>query len=153
MEDVYQNTWASLVVWVKSLQADLNARNPQFPLQFIDWEAHANIPEMPNADLIGPLTLAIREYDDGLYNVTFAIGVSTYGTDAPMSRLRFALNGIFNRLQSGHKIVYYDYDHASEKSVIQIRPGTLIAPMDDLTVRPFQYVQATGLLTPVGQDE
>ena len=152
MIDVYQNTWASLVVWIKDQLKQMRALSPQHPMEYIDWEAHATNPELPNTDLVGPLALAVSEYEDGLYAVNVSFGVSTYVKDRSLYRQRLYTNFLFNQLQSGAQITYYDHAEAVERSVIQMRPGTTVAPMDDITNRPFQYIQCSGLLVPAGRD-
>lgn len=146
-EDIYENTWASLVVWVKDIIRNLPSDKPQF----IDWEAHGTTPELPDTDLMGPLSLSITEYDDGLFQVTFAIGVSTYATDEGLPRQRHYINTVFNAMRSQKKVPFYDHNSAEVQSVIQMLPGTTVAPLTEITVRPFQYVQGTGLIVPLSE--
>ena len=143
MKDIYSNAWASLVVWLRNLKDD--------EFSFIDWESHGNIKELPNGDLIGPLAISVMEYDEGLHQINFSIGVSTYVNDDSLFRLRGMVNKVYNAMMSGEQIVFYEQESAHERSIMQMRPGSHVAPMTDLTNRPFQYVQGSALLLPDGQ--
>lgn len=144
MKDVYSHTWSSIVVWTKKFLQD--------DFQFIDWEAHRNTPELPNSDLLGPLAIGIMQDEAGQHQINFSIGISTYGHDASLFRQRAMVNKVYNAMMVGEQIQFYDDFTALQRSVIHMLPGTQIAPMTDITVRPFQYVQGAGLLLPDGQD-
>lgn len=149
MTNVYQDSWASIIVFCRDVMAQLVAEDPTAPsLELIDWEAHGHTPELPNKDLLGPLSVQITEYDKGFHQITFAIGTSAYTEDAHMFRQRRYINALFNRLRTEERIPYFSHAELYQKSVLQIVPGTFIAPMTEVTVRPFQFVQATALLQP-----
>lgn len=147
----YTDTWASVANWTHNLIDQINALNPDMTFSFIDWEAHGDTPELPDGHLIGPLALALREYDDGLIEFTLSVGVSTYTNDAGLTRLREAVNEVFKAMMSGQKIRYYNHRSYIEESVFQFIPGTEIAPMTRMQVRPFQFVQASGVLVPIAE--
>lgn len=146
--DVYTATWSSVVAWTNDQIARWKDQGLDHPLGFVDWESHANLPELPNTDLVGPLSISVTEYDAQMFEVTLAIGVSTYDNDVGLFRLRRLVGDLFRNLMAEREIPYFDPESANRLSVIRMTNGTLVAPMTEIQVRPFQYVQARGLLIP-----
>ncbi len=144
---LYANMWGSITVFTQKIIADLNVQEPDLNLQFHDWEAHSNTPELPEAHLLGPSGMTITEYEEEV-EVTFAIGASTYEGDDHLFLLRGIMGEVFERMRPQSRIRYFDAGQATEKSVLVITPGTLLAPMSRPSARPWQYVQASALLVP-----
>lgn len=143
-----KNIWGSITVFTQGIIDELKAAHPQADIQFMDWEAHANVAELPNKDLVGPTTLTFMEVSPQLIEVNFAIAVSTYGTDQNLFRLRDYVGRIFEKLRPEQKLVYFDADTATVKGFMLCTDGTMVAPMTRADVRPFQYVQTQVLLEP-----
>lgn len=149
MTDTYLNAWASVVVWTRTFIEDLVVKYPDMEgLSFIDWETHGNTPELPNSDLMGPLSIQITEYEKEMFHFSIAIGVSCYTNDDSVFRQRIIVSEIFDRLRATRQIPLYDHAENRLTSVIQMTSGTFVAPMTEITVRPFQMVQCSGLLQP-----
>ena len=142
MNTIYEDTWASLTVWMKNLMV-------RFPeAGYIDWEAHGVTPELPNQDLYGPLAIALSETEQDLYEINFSVGVSTYEGDTGLFRLRSMVGKFFNEMKSQSRIEYFDTTSTMVSSVLVMTPGTRIHPMTSAQIRPFQYIQGTALLVP-----
>jgi hypothetical protein len=148
---IYENAWASVVVFAQQLVAEVKALNPGVLIEFCDWDAHANMMELPNADLIGPLSLAVTEHSTDMISVSFAIGVSTYVSDKNLFRQRDYIARAFEKMKAQQKITYYDAQSASQESVLVMTNGTTATPMSKAEVRPWQYVQGEALLVPAGE--
>lgn len=145
---IVTNAWSSITVFAKNMIAECAAANPGAQIEFIDWEAHANIAELPNVDLIGPASLAITEHTSNFITVNFSIGVSTFKTDKNLFRQRDYIARIFEKLRPESKVTYYDAQAGASKSVLIVTDGTMVAPMSKAEARPWQYVQCDCLLQP-----
>lgn len=145
---IYQDIWGSIVKLSQDLIASVEPDYPDIDIQFIDWEAHANIEELPAADLIGPTSLTVTEHESGLFEASFAIGASSYSTDQNLFRHRDYIARIFELMRPEMKMKLYDAGSASEKGVMVFTNGTLIAPMSRAETRPWQYCQGVALLIP-----
>jgi hypothetical protein len=142
------NIWASITVFTQGIITELKADYPDVDIQYIDWETHANVSELPNADLIGPTSLTFMEVAPQLIEVNFAIAVSTYGTDQNLFRHRDYIGRIFEKLRPEKQIVYFDAAAATVRGFLVCTDGTMVAPMTRADVRPFQFVQSQALLEP-----
>lgn len=147
--DIYEDTWSSIVVWVRGIITYLNQLNPTLPFEFLDWEAAADIQELGEKNYFGPSAVVLREYDAGLFEFSVAIAVSTYSNDTSLFRLRQGVNGAMRAMMSGRQIPYYDRSSFQQESVLQFGAGTEIAPMTRPQGRPYQFVQGGGLLVPL----
>lgn len=149
MKKVYLNTWSSIVALCNEFIVQFKAEYPQTEIKLIDWES-ANINELPNADLIGPASLFIRDHGEQI-EVNFAIGVSTYTGDTNLFRHRTMVGAIFDRLIPEMKVDYMESDTVSKTSVLVCTEGTMISPMSKMDTRPWQYVQVSSWLLPSGE--
>lgn len=147
---ILANVFGSVTVLVNEIIADLKTAYPNVTIQYCDWETHANINELPDADLVGPTAIAVTEHTGGLVEVNFSIAASTYQDDTNLFRLRDYISRIFERMRPEKKMTYFDAESASVKSFMVFTDGTMIAPMSRAEIRAFQYVQATALLEPTG---
>ena len=145
---IVADVWGSIIKLTNGMILDFKADYPLVDIRLIDWEAHANLNELPDADLIGPTALAISEEAPELFRVSFAMGVSTYQTDTNLFRMRDYLGRIFERLRYNRKIDVYDANTAVKKGQLYITDGTTLTPMTRAEVRPFQYVQVDCLSEP-----
>ena len=146
---IVSDTWSSIVVMIKEeILPQLQAAFPDDSIQLHDWEAHANMAELPNKDLVGPMTLGITEGDPGMYEISFAIGISTYTNDEGLFRMRYYADRVFDRLKYGNKINFLDAETGMKRGVFVLVDGTMLAPMSRADVRAFQYIQCVMLLNP-----
>lgn len=142
------DVWGSIVKMTNELIIEFKGDYPAVPIEFIDWEAKANIQELPNSDLIGPTGLGISEDTPEIVTVVFAMGVSTYQSDTNLFRHRDYLDRIFERMRYKNHIVLYDANTALPKGKLYFTDGTAMSPMTRAEARPFQYIQAECLLEP-----
>lgn len=145
---IYLDIWSSLIVFARGMLDELQIRNPEVPIQIIDWEAHGNIHELPDADLIGPTALTLTEQDPQVLSVTFAIAISTYASDRNLFRQRLAVAHAFERMRPMRRLEIWSSDTARPIGTLTFTDGTLISPMSKAEPRPWQYVQAQGYLEP-----
>lgn len=145
---ILKNLWSSIVVGIQQEVAQFKLDYPNTDIQFVDWETHANVNELPNADCIGPTSLTFTEVSPQMVEVNFAIGVSTHGDDHNLFRLRHMVAVLYEKYRVGTRHVYFDADTAAVISYMKSVDGTMVAPMSRADVRPFQYIQVEMLLDP-----
>jgi hypothetical protein len=145
---IIPSVWGSLVNFSNVLIADMRSQYTDIPIEFIDWEAHANIHELPDTDLIGPTALTITEVSPQIMEISFAIAASSFASDKNLFRMRSYITEAYERLRVGKQIDIYNSDTAQKLGYLKLVDGTLLAPMSRAETRPWQYVQATGLLEP-----
>ena len=147
MSTFYDNIWASVTVLTKEIVDAVNEADPSLKVQWVDWNEFAELPELPDANVMGPSSLTFTEYE-GETSVTFAVGASTYPDDPGGFKLRTMIGIAFERLRPKKQFAYYEAETESRTNVFVILPGTLLAPATRPGARPWQYVQAEALLGP-----
>lgn len=140
--------WGSITKMTQSVIAEVALLHPEVEFGFIDWEAHANIMELPEMDLIGPTAINITEHSQQFVEVNFALAVSTYASDENLFRQREIVSVIFERMRAQKQIPFFDAASASPKGYMIFTDGTAILPMSRADARPFQFVQGSCLLEP-----
>ena len=146
---IVPSVWGSLTHFSNELIAEFRNRYPDFQIEYIDWESHANIHELPDTDLVGPTAITITELSPQMLEVSFAIAVSTYADDKNLFRMRDYLAETFELVRPNKQLRIYDSATAAALGYLVLTDGTFLAPMSRAETRPWQYVQATGLLEPV----
>lgn len=142
------DVWASITVMVNDLIDEFKADYPAIDIQYCDWDAHATVHELPDTDLVGPMALALEEPTPEMFNITFAIGISTHSNDASLFRLRDFAGRVFERMRFGQEIVLYDAQTGAAKAKMFFADGTIMPPITKADVRPFTYCQGLALLEP-----
>lgn len=145
---IIPSIWGSIVNHCNTLIDDARIRYPDIPIEFIDWESHANIHELPNTDLIGPTAITVTELSSQMFEVNFAIAVSSYESDKNLFRMRDYLSEAFESLRPNKQIGVYDSASAQKVGYLIFTDGTFMSPMSRAETRPWQFVQANGLLEP-----
>jgi hypothetical protein len=147
-ETFYENLHSSLTVFSQGIIADRQAAFPDAPIEFIDWEAHANIAELPDADLIGTTAIAFTEEDEGISG-SFTLGISSFASDKNLFRMRNYVGRAYDRMRSGNKIPLYDQEACIQTGWLYLTVGTTVMPMTRADARPLQFVQCSFLLDPI----
>jgi hypothetical protein len=151
MPSTYENIWGSVVKLCQSMIVDMTTVGQITP-QFIDWEAHANIHELPNIDLLGPAHLAFEEESPHVIRANITIGVSAYN-DANLFRHRRLAGLVFDRCRIGATFPYFKADETNTKpSFFKVLDGVTIPPMTRSEVRPLTFIQFEALLAPPTSD-
>lgn len=143
------NLYWHIVQSIKKLCVDLAAEfqtdGVATPV-LIDWDEHADIHELPNGDLIGPAGCGITT-DGSMTEVVFAIGVSTMD-DKGLFKLRKMIARIYDRLAPENQIDIYDAATATRVTWMVMARDTSVTPMTKAETRPYQFVEARGLIDP-----
>jgi hypothetical protein len=139
------NTWSSLTVFCRQIIHEVQDISPEIDL--IDWEAHANIHELPAKDLIGTASIAIEEESSHFFRISFTVGVSTF-QDEGLFRHRKIIGKLFEGLRPERTLTYFDAEQAAPVSWMKIVDGTSLAPLTNASPRAFQFIQAEAVLDP-----
>lgn len=146
---MYENFWGSIVSFCNDVADSRKVLYPTVDIEYIDWEAHANIQELPDADLIGSTAVTFTEEAPEIFSMSFTIGVSTHASDKSLFRLRNYVGEIFSRLRPGQQIPFYDSVTAAQIGWLNITDGTMVMPMTRADVRPLQFIQCHGVIDPL----
>lgn len=147
-EKLVENLHSSITVFIQSIIEDRKVAHPGVPIEFVDWEAHANIHELPDTDLIGPTALALTEDEPQFFSGSTTIGVSTFSSDKNLFRLRNFVGRVFNQIRPGSKIPLYDQEACVQIGWIHVVGGTAMLPMTRADARPLQFVQCNFIFDP-----
>lgn len=150
---IYENFWGSIVSFCNDVIDDRKLVYTGSDIEYIDWEAHANIHELPEKDMIGSTAVTFTEESPDEFSMSFTIGVSTYGDDPSLFRLRNYVGEVFKRLRPGSKIPFYDAQTATQLGWIYITDNTMVMPMTRADVRPLQFIQCHGVIDPLTATE
>jgi hypothetical protein len=146
---MYENIWGSVVAFSLTVVDNRRLEYPNVTIDYLDWEAHANVQELPDCDLIGSTAITFTEDQPEIFNGSFTIGVSIYADDKSLFRLRNYVGEVFNRLRPGMKIPFYDHKTLEQKGWFHIVDGTIVLPMTRADARPLQFVQCQFILDPL----
>lgn len=141
---IVNTIWVSLIRLCNDMIQEMKDEGQAAPA-FIDWEAHAATPELPNSDLLGPTAFALTEDEGGILEASFAIAASSYGEEH-LFRHRYMIDKLFSRLRVEKQInlVHPETGHYAGKLIIT--DGTTMSPMSRANLRPFQFVQAQAVI-------
>ena len=145
---IYEDLHGSLIAFTNGVIDDRKLAHPGETIEYIDWEAHANIFELPETDLIGTTAVAFTEEEPEVFTGSFSIGVSSFANDKNLFRLRNYVGEVFRRLRPGDKIPFYDRETLANKGWIYITNGTSVLPMTKADVRPLQFIQCSFIFDP-----
>lgn len=139
-----ENAWASLVAFVQTIRDKLAADGVLVDPQYIEWDAHASIMDLPSADLIGLSAFAVAD-DDNVAVINCAVGVATYNEES-LFRLRKASAILFEAFRPTKTIPYLDASTGFQLGEIKLVAGTSAHPVARADVRSLQFTQFEGLL-------
>jgi hypothetical protein len=145
-ENLYESVKLSLERFVDDFRVD------HFPTATqINWDDHANIQELPEADVIGLAGIGLAEDEHKKYQITFGVLASTWG-DKGLVRLTKAVSAMFGRIAPENKIVVYtespDGLSAVPKSWMVTALPRAVTPVQKAEVRAVQGVECHVLLDP-----
>lgn len=118
----------------------------------IDWEAHADIRNLPAEDLYGIHGFGAIA-DEGTDTLAFTIALSSHD-DKNLFRMRKAAAMLYELWRKpGLAIPMFDPDSTEKIGVLVVTDGTVLAPVGRAELRPYQTVNVhvkTALNDPAG---
>jgi hypothetical protein len=108
------------------------------PLEYEDFDAHADENTVPEGDLIGTSGLSLST-SHPFVDVDVMIGVATEG-DTNLFRLRELVARLFQRLQPMKTIDVLDFQTGEKKGLLIVQDGVRVLPVGGDSSRPVQFV-------------
>lgn len=139
--DLYNNIAQSIIKFA----VDFVEAHPG--CQFLDWDEHANIHELPESDLAGPAGIGMVDEGGGLYSIVFSIGVSTQN-DPSLFRLRQMMSELYGLLSPGQQIALYDHEQNAPLSWMIVQSPVAVTPVTRTEVRPLQFIELQATVNP-----
>lgn len=112
---------------------------------YFDWDAHAQISDIPESDVIGPAGIGLAN-EGKITQVAFSYGLATVG-DTNLFRLREMMSKLYGVLQPEDIVPVYD-TNGNRFSWIVVKSPVTIAPVSKSEVRAVQFISVMGLLDP-----
>lgn len=115
--------------------------------EYVNWDAHAQIAELPQKDAIGLAGVGLAEDAPGSYEVAAAIALSTWD-DKNLIRLTKLVSKLFGSLPVQARIPVYDPATAAETSFMVVANPRSVSPVGKAETRSVQALEFRLLLSP-----
>ena len=134
----FRNIEASLLKFCNDLIREKGWDNTFKPFNF---DTHALINALPNADLLGIAELSLVE-DEGTYDGTVTFVASTQNDDTNLQKLREVIDVLFDKLSAGSReIRLVENDSGQARGNLIVKRGTTVLPVaKDAKGRPVQVI-------------
>ena len=142
--DIYMDVTSSIIKFIEDWRK-ANASSAGY----FDWDAHAQEGELPKSPevLIGPAGIGMTEEETEMFEVVFAIGVSTYN-DKNLFTLRSMISKLFGALRVGQSLNVYDASTGALKGTMVIKTPRAVTPVTKAEIRSQQFIELTAALNP-----
>jgi hypothetical protein len=114
---------------------------------YVNWDAHASIGELPSNDLIGLAGVGFTEGESGHYEVVCGIAVSTWD-DPNLARLTDLVSQVFGLFPPTTSVPVYDHSTGDVWSFMVVTTPRAVTPVGRAETRPVQAVEIRLLLDP-----
>lgn len=145
-DELYENVVISLVKFVKDFQ---EAEMPGG--DYITWDAHAELNDLPEIDLIGINGVGLAEDEARKYDIVFGISIAVFN-DEGLARLTKLISKMRARLKAETRIPIYRLSDSGLVAepwswAVMVLP-TAITPVGRAELRPVQSLELRALLDP-----
>lgn len=142
--DIYYCHWQSIFASFQEVVEEIRNLEISKDIEVMNMDDFVDIHEIPMNDFIILRHFHMFE-DEGVINVTFNIGVSTY-SDGNNHRLSKLISYIYSRYMPGKAQYILDED-GKIKATITFTDGTLINFMSKSEMRSTQYITVAAVST------
>ena len=139
---LYKNVVSSLQKFVTDFQAERMS-----DAEYIAWDAHAQIMELPSTDGIGLAGVGLAEEGKNEWEIIFGVAVTTW-EDPNLFRMTDLISDLFDRLAPETTVPVVDADTGAVLSWMVLTPPCAITPVGRHEVRAVQAVECRALLNP-----
>lgn len=133
----YENFKSSILRFCTQFATDMQAQGLASMMP-INFDAHADINELPESDLIGPKEFGV-ETDQGTFVISTMIGVSTLN-DTNLFRLDKIIDQLFKRLMPDEMIPLVNAETGAQMGWMKAMNGTAVLPVVQTKTRPLKFV-------------
>lgn len=130
--------WKSSVRLVTDTIAEVQTAGISPSADFINFDAHAEIAEWSNQDLLGISMFSMR-LNDALIHLDFAVGVSTYD-DPQLLRHIQIMDRLVEKLKPSQTHPVYHADTGARLGWMRTFNGTEVLRMERTESRPIQFI-------------
>jgi hypothetical protein len=111
---------------------------------YVDWDAHAQINELPQTNVMGPAGMGMTTENDGSF-VAFSIGASTMG-DANLFLLRSIMSKLYGALVPETRLSILHPDNGQEVGWMVVKTPVQITPVSKAEIRSVQFINVLALI-------
>lgn len=113
-------------------------------IDYVDWDAHADIKALPNTDLAGLAGFAITDQGN-MTEVYFAVVISTY-SDPNLLRMVDFTDRFFSAMRAGKRFEILDPADGSSLGWALFTTGTSCSPLSRADVRSTQTITCSAVV-------
>jgi hypothetical protein len=136
---LYEDRYFSLVKFCKTLAAEAANTFGTLTPAFVNFDAHANISDLPKTDIIGLLGYSIH-MNDKMPTIFVGVYISTFN-DPDLVRHMKLVGLVFSKLQSEDTIPLYSAAAPTVQSgFMVVANGTTLEPCAKVEVRSLQLL-------------
>lgn len=140
--DLYDNVVSSLEKVVNDF------RKEHMPdAEYVNWDAHAQLTELPQADCVGLAGVGLSEDDPKSYEIALGVAVSTWD-DPGLYRLRKLMSKLRACFIPETRIQVYDHETAEPNCFMVCVVPLGIMPVGKAETRSVQAMEVRLLLDP-----
>lgn len=110
-------------------------------LMFMNMDAHAEIAEWPNQDILGLAQFGMR-FDNQMVEVDVALGVSPW-QDTHLFRHTLIMNRLVNKVVPTTSHPVYHADTGEKLGFMVVQNGSMVKGMERTESRPLQFIICT----------
>jgi hypothetical protein len=140
--DLYNNVVVSITRVIEQFRL---AEMPNS--QYINWDAHAQINELPARDVIGLAGVGMAEDEPKNYSIVCGIAIATY-EDPHLSRLTKLISKLRAKFANQARITVYDHGAAVPDSFMVAALPLAIMPVGNTESRSMQAIEVHLILDP-----
>ena len=140
-------TRLSTIRFINDIIDEIKGSHPtQLDIMYQDWDAHADLKELPNKDMIGLSGFGITE-DDKTYEIVFGILLCTYN-DPNLFRVTDFADVFFRAMHAQKQFPIFNSTTGLKAGVAAFQLGTAVSPVQRVEIRPTIQITASAVVAP-----
>lgn len=138
MHTYFTDVQASLFAFCKSCIDEWKSEGITSEMLVFKWDAHAETPEFPDVDIVGPMDLSLIS-DTSLQSATCMIAVSTT-KDTNIHRLDQIISDLYGKLSPDKSIPLVRASDGAQYGNLKLKNGTQVLQVMNTDVRATRAV-------------
>ena len=143
MMTMYENVRSSFFKFLGEEIASMKSAGIETDAQVFDFDAHVDMKEFPETDLVGPSNYSFT-WDDNLIEVQVAFGVSTIN-DEGMFRHHRMVGHLTQRLKPGRTMTVVNAQTGQPADILVSGSPLTASPMAKTDIRGLQFIRSNSL--------
>jgi len=133
-----RNLYVSLVRFVKDFIADAPSFGIDTKIEFVNFDAHAQLTSLPAADVVGISDFSFQ-LDEKFIHLLCGFGISTLN-DVDLMRHIMLLDALFERLKPTKTIPVFDAYTTDKRGWMVVTDDVTLLPMANTETRGAQFL-------------